>query len=427
MNTQPQKAQTIRCAIYTRKSTLKGLDQNYNSLEAQEDRCKSFIELHEGQGWEFVQTFSDAGISGGTTQRPGLKAMLEAARARKFEMVVVFKLDRLARNQRDFLNMLDSLSKNGVEVASATEPFDSSSYLGRAMRNLLGVFAEMEREMISERTREKAEAARRKGLFISGTPPLGYVRGEKKLLEIEPRGAALVKRIFRDYAGEGSTYSIAVELNQAGIPRVKRGGGSRPWSPIDVQRILRNVLYAGFIAAGDELFPGQHKAIVARELWDKVQAKLDSASVEVRRRVKATRPRMVYPLTRLLRCGRCGKMMTGSYGMKGDKLYRYYTCTTRKKYGQAGCACPSLNADQIEGFVKEQLMSLRDDEEFIAAVLSRMPDVPGGHISDCLFNMEKLLQYGDPTETARILRQVFSCITFDWENEKIDFQYKKLA
>ncbi len=424
MSTQPDK---IRCAIYTRKSTLKGLEQAYNSLEAQEDRCKSFIELHEGQGWVFVQSFSDAGISGGTTQRPGLKAMLDAARAKKFDLVVVFKLDRLARNQRDFLNMLDTLAKNGVDVASATEPFDSSSYLGRAMRNLLGVFAEMEREMISERTREKAEASRKKGLYVSGPAPLGYVRGTNKLLEIDPKGAALVKRIFREYAGEASTYSLAADLNKEGTLRTKRGGGTRPWMPMDIQRILRNVLYAGYIASGNERYQGQHKALISQELWEKVQAKLDTASQEVQRRVKATRPRMVYPLTRLLRCGRCGKPMTGSYGKKGDKLYRYYTCATRKKYGEVGCTCPSLNADQIEGFVREQLMSLRDDEEFIAAVLSRMPDVPGGHISDCLFNMEKLLQYGDPTETARILRQVFSTITFDWENEKIDFQYKKLA
>ena len=160
-----RKSDTIRCAIYVRKSTVKGLEQQYNSLDAQEDRCKTFIELHESDGWVHVQTFSDAGISGGTAQRPALNQMLDAARRKKFDMVIVFKLDRLARNQRDFLNMLDTLEKNGVEVASATEPFDSGSYLGRGMRNLLGVFAEMEREMIAERTREKAEACRRKGLY----------------------------------------------------------------------------------------------------------------------------------------------------------------------------------------------------------------------------------------------------------------------
>ena len=119
-----RKSDTIRCAIYVRKSTVKGLEQQYNSLDAQEDRCKTFIELHESDGWVHVQTFSDAGISGGTAQRPALNQMLDAARRKKFDMVIVFKLDRLARNQRDFLNMLDTLEKNGVEVASATfSPF----------------------------------------------------------------------------------------------------------------------------------------------------------------------------------------------------------------------------------------------------------------------------------------------------------------
>ncbi len=170
-----------------------------------------------------------------------------------------------------------------------------------------------------------------------------------------------------------------------------------------------------------------HKALISRAEWERVQTKLNSASSIVKQRVKRARPRMVYSLSGLLRCARCGKLMTGSYGMKGEALYKYYTCTTRKQYGERGCACPSLNAEQIEGFVKEQMMGLRNDEEFIAAVLSRIQDFPGERVSDCLFNMEKLLTYGEPQELGRIFKQVFASINFDWENEKLDFQYKKLA
>ena len=132
-----------RAVIYSRKSVFKGLDQKYNSLEAQEDMAKSFIHSHGAEGWTYLRTYSDAGLSGSNTNRPALQELLAAARRHEFEMLVVFKLDRLARNQRDFLNLLDELSNNGVEVASVSEPFDTSTYMVRAMRNLLGVFAEM--------------------------------------------------------------------------------------------------------------------------------------------------------------------------------------------------------------------------------------------------------------------------------------------
>ncbi len=416
----------VRCVIYTRKSTLKGLEQQYNSLEAQEDRCKSYIELHETQGWEFVKTYSDAGISGGTTDRPGLQAMLKDAKAKKFDMIIVFKLDRMARNQLDFLNMLDTLGKHGVEVASVTEQFDSSSYLGRAMRNLLGVFAEMEREMIAERTREKMEASKRKGLFVAGVPPMGYVRGEDKLLKIDPDAAAIVKGIFQEYALGGSTFSIAVRLNEDGHKRTKRKGeGTRPWNASDVQRILRNPLYAGYIASGEDLYEGQHKAVINRTLWKEVQDRLDASYAELKRRISCKRPRMVYPLAKTLVCAHCGRQMVGTYCIKDEKIYRYYTCPTRKKNGGTECNCPNINAEQIEDFVRGQIIHLREDEEFIAAVIARLPGVPGGRISDSLFHMDKLLEYGTPDELKQIFQLVFTKILFDWENEKIDFKYKR--
>ncbi len=205
------------------------------------------------------------------------------------------------------------------------------------------------------------------------------------------RHKVFIKRIFDEYLAGGTTYSIADALNGEGISRSMRNGNKRLWTPMDIQRTLRNALYAGYIASGEELFEGQHKALISRAEWERVQTKLNSASSIVKQRVKRTRPRMVYSLSGLLRCARCGTLMTGSYGMKGETLYKYYTCTTRKKYGERGCACPSLNAEQIEGFVKEQMMGLRNDEEFIAAVISRIPGIIDGKISDCLFNMGNCL------------------------------------
>lgn len=424
MKNQPPSP--VRCAIYTRKSTLKGLEQQYNSLEAQEDRCKSFISLHEAQGWQYACTFSDAGISGGTTQRPALQSMLEAARHRKFDLVVVFKLDRLARNQRDFLNMLDSLSRHGVEVASATEPFDSASYLGRAMRNLLGVFAEMEREMISERTREKAEASRRKGLFLLGKPPFGFRRKDSRLL-IEQEEARVVRLIFSRYLKLASCHDVASSLTKEGILRPKRDGSLKPWSRKEVQRTLRNALYAGFVPSGSELYPGQHEAIIAPRVWSDVQRLLDSSGSLMQQRIGRKKHHFSYPLAGLLRCAGCGCPMVGSYGCKGDKVYRYYSCPTRRQDGPGACACPHLNAGEVETFIGSQLAHLRDNPDFVAAVINRMPDSPGGHVSDCLFHFDKLLSYASPDDLERIFRCVFTSISFDWQHEKMDFKYKPLS
>ena len=421
-----RKSDTIRCAIYVRKSTVKGLEQQYNSLDAQEDRCKTFIELHESDGWVHVQTFSDAGISGGTAQRPALNQMLDAARRKKFDMVIVFKLDRLARNQRDFLNMLDTLEKNGVEVASATEPFDSGSYLGRGMRNLLGVFAEMEREMIAERTREKAEACRRKGLYLFGAPPFGYKRMEGKL-SIIPDKALIIMRMFDEYNRGYSCIEVANILNKEGLLRNKRTGESAKWTHKEVNRALRNPIYAGYIPSDDVLYDGQHKGIVSRDLWAKVQKRLDKRGKEMKERTKPKRSKPVYLLAGILICATCGKKMRGSYTIKDGVTYRYYSCATRKVMGSDSCECPHINAVEIESFVNKQLTTLRNNPDFIAALITKLPKVPGGKISDCVFNMEHLLEYGTPEEMQAIYRNVFTAISFDWQNEKLDFKYQSLT
>lgn len=421
-----RKSDTIRCAIYTRKSTVKGLEQQYNSLDAQEDRCKSFIELHDSDGWVHVETFSDAGISGGTSQRPALTRMMEAARRKKFDMVIVFKLDRLARNQRDFLNMLDTLDKHGVEVASATEPFDSGSYLGRGMRNLLGVFAEMEREMIAERTREKAEACRRKGLYLFGKPPFGYTRVEGKL-HVVPEQASTIKRMFDEYAQGRSCMDIADILNKENLLRINRTGETAKWTHKEVNRALRNPLYTGYIPSGDERYEAQHKRIVPRDLWERVQERMDKLGSEMKERTKPRRSKEVYPLAGLLICATCGKKMRGSYARTDDQTYRYYSCATRKIMGTDGCECPHVNADEIEAFVRTQLNTLRNNPDFIAALISRLPQIPGGKISDCVFNMDRLLEYGSPTELKTIFHKVFTAISFDWKNEKLDFKYQSLT
>lgn len=427
-----------RAVIYTRKSVFKGLDQQYNSLEAQEDLARSFIHSHSAEGWQYLRSYTDAGLSGGNINRPALQEMLNAARNHEFEMVVVFKLDRLARNQRDFLNLLDVLEQNGVEVASVSEPFDTSTYMGRAMRNLLGVFAEMEREMISERTKSKLEASKQQGYHIGGIVPFGYDRKDNILYPNED--AKHVLWMFQQYAnGETITY-IARTLNVKKVYRlnIRREKKAR-WLSENVVRVLRNAAYAGYIrsADSDELYEGKHQAIVDRELWHMVNAKLDETAEQTRINHSFAESSVIFPLKGLLRCGCCGKKLRNQYTLKRGNIYRYYVCSTRLEYGKnanhGGCACPQLNAGEIENFVVSQVENLGKNPALLAAVIATVTDqnnrfgtldVQTGHIGDCLYDLKKLFEYAEPVELQKIFTSIFDEIRYDWQGNKLDFRYR---
>lgn len=436
---QQAAAQMKRAVIYSRKSVFKGLDQAYNSLEAQEDMAMSFIHSHAAEGWIYLRTYSDAGLSGGNINRPALQELLAAARRREFEMLVVFKLDRLARNQRDFLNLLDELANNGVEVASVSEPFDTSTYMGRAMRNLLGVFAEMEREMISERTRAKMEASRQQGYHMGGMVPFGYTR-ENNILAIAPEDAPYVRWMFRQYAQHGSPTTIAKELNRKKVYRLNRlGEKSGTWQAKNVYNVLRNPVYTGFIRSsdGETLYRGKHDSLISQELWEEVNKKLDEAAAIAKERTAGKSLNLTFPLNGILRCGSCGKFLKTSHTTKDGKLHRYYVCNTRKKLGAdtatGGCGCPILNAEEVEEFVARQLDDLGKNPNLLAAVIDQLTkennesgvgDVPSGRVADTLYDVRKLLEYADPADMKNLFQAMFSEIRFNWQENILDFRYK---
>lgn len=326
---------------------MKGLEIAYNSLEAQEDICKGFIERHEAEGWKHVQTYCDAGLSGGTTERPALQQMLQDARDGKLDCVVVFKLDRLARNHRDFVNLLADLGELRVDVASVTENFDCRGPLGRAIRHFLGVFAEMERSFIRERCRERAEAARMRGIFLGSRPPFGY-RKEAGRLVVDDKQAETVRRMFRLYAGGMGSVQLAAELNRRGELRVGRGNEPpRPWNSRTVLHALRNPVYVGCIrGSGAELHPGLQRSLVGKGVWQQVQQRLAENAAVVRKRMTPAEIQVQYPLRGLLVCVGCGRRM-GCYHQQRHGR-RYYVCNTRRKHGPGSCASFSLNADKVE-------------------------------------------------------------------------------
>ncbi len=351
-----------RCVIYNRKSVRMRLDIEYNSLESQEDICKRFIEQRRTEGWEYSRTYCDAGVSGGSTERPALQEMLVAARRRQFDCVVVFKLDRLARRFRDFVLMLEELAEHGVEVVSVTENFDCSGAMGKALRGMLGIFAELEREFLRERVQERADAARMKGLYLCGIPPFGYMKVNRRL-QPDPLRAEAVHDMFTMCAeGIGAT-RIAEELNRRKVPKQKRGNQpDLPWRVDHVLTILHNPVYKGCVPCREELYQGVHEALVSAELWEQVQSRLAANKKKMQERLAHAGPRFTYPLKGLLVCGNCGHIMHGVHGGSAPKKRRSYCCPLRRHGGRHACDCLWLSAPRVERIMQEVLLHLPPEQ-----------------------------------------------------------------
>lgn len=271
----------VNCAIYVRKSTEKGLELEFNSLHNQEDACRSYIMSQAFNNWEYFKTYTDGGISGGTIERPALKQMLEDIRRGLIQTVVVYKVDRLSRSIMDFHNMMKEFDKYGCNFVSITQAFDTSTSMGKLTLNMLLSFAQFEREVSSERVRDKIRASKAKGLWTGGVPKLGYDIKDKKLV-INPVEAEQVRSIFEGYLQCGSL----AELERfAEIKGFKHKGwitnkgeqrGGKPFKISALHRLLHEKLYIGMIEnkRTGQAFKGQHEAIISKDLWEKVQAKL---------------------------------------------------------------------------------------------------------------------------------------------------------
>lgn len=284
----------INCAVYVRKSTEKGLELEFNSLHNQEDACRSYIMSQAFNNWEYFKTYTDGGISGGTMERPALKQMLEDIRHGLIQTVVVYKVDRLSRSIMDFHNMMKEFDKYGCSFVSITQAFDTSTSMGKLTLNMLLSFAQFEREVSSERVRDKIRASKAKGLWTGGTPKLGYDLVDKKLV-INPVEAEQIRSIFEGYLQCGS---LAKLEKFAEIKGFKHKGwitnkgeqrGGKPFKISALHRLLHEKLYLGMIEnkRTGQAFKGQHEAIISKELWEKVQAKLkdnDNSSNHTRNR-----------------------------------------------------------------------------------------------------------------------------------------------
>ena len=378
MNEQPQK----RCAIYTRKSREDGLEQEFNSLDAQHEACEAYIASQRFNGWTLVPTrYDDGGFSGGNTDRPGLRQLLKDIEAGEINAVVVYKIDRLSRSIRDFGTLFDAFEKHNVSFVSVTQQIDTSTPTGRMVLNILMSFAQFEREMTIERVRDKVAASKRKGIWMGGPTPFGY-RIENHGLAIMPERADTVRWIFSRYLQLGGTKQIADELNDRGD--APRPNGKR-WTPRHVYTILGNPTYIGKLRHGAELLPGRQPAIVDDDVFRKAQTLLkENAPVPESRRTKTQAP-----LKSLLRCGECDCAMMPLFSTKKGKRYMYYRCGADARHTKQGCPVGSIPAEDVEKIVFGLLARFLSDNALMADPRTKAALRDVGSLWNSLFPAER--------------------------------------
>ena len=360
--TEKQEKKKINCAIYTRVSTSEGLEQEFSSLDNQRESSESYIQSQKSEGWiELPDRYDDGGFTGANTERPALQKLLADIKEGKINCVVVYKVDRLSRSLLDFSQLLQFFDQNNVAFVSVTQHFNTNTSMGRLTLNILLSFAQFEREIISERTRDKMAAAKKKGKWIGGRPPLGYDLDKvNHKIMVNPVEAELVRKIFDLYLEKRSLLSVAMALNENEqktksytAAKGNRFGGIK-FKSTGVQLIVKSPLYTGRVSYRGQLYPGEHERIVSDEVFKEAQEILANNRRE--RKVAGTMKNMGL-LNNLLRCKACDSTMYCIYTMKGKNKYNYYLCMNAQKRGYKNCPTCLVAAQVIEnkfmGFLRK--------------------------------------------------------------------------
>ena len=325
----------MRCAIYTRKSSEEGLEQDFNSLQAQREACEAYIASQKHEGWIVLSTcYDDGGVSGATLERPALQRLLADVEAGRIDTIVVYKVDRLTRTLSDFSRLVEIFDRKDVSFVSVTQQFNTTTSMGRLTLNVLLSFAQFEREVTGERIRDKIAASKRKGMWMGGNPPLGYDVKDKKLI-VNKAEAETVRSIFRQYREIESVRELRDRLAAEGVTskrRRMRDGrviGGKPINRGALYHLLHNRLYRGEMVHKDKAYPGQHEAIVDEALWDEVQATL-AANTNGERREGTRQPSLLTGLV----VDEQGEGLSPSHAVKKGRRYRYYVLPPSHPRGQ---------------------------------------------------------------------------------------------
>jgi site-specific DNA recombinase len=413
----------LRCAVYTRKSSEEGLEQEFNSLDAQREACEAYVASQRTEGWLLVpDRYDDGGVSGGTLDRPALKRLLGDVEAKKIDVVVVYKIDRLSRALLDFAKLMEIFDRNEVTFVSVTQSFNTTTSMGRLTLNMLLTFAQFEREVIGERIRDKFAASRRKGMWMGGFVPLGYDVRDRRLI-INEREANLVRSIFTRFARGTPPQQMLNLLAQEGALN-KRG---KLIGKGYLYRVLNNRVYLGEAAHKGTAYPGEHEAIIHRDIWDRVHALIEKAL-----RTRAKRPLGRTPaLLKGLIFGPTGAAMTPAHTRKNGKLYRYYISAELLRTGSSASPIRRIPAAQIEHTVTSQIRRLVQSPEIIVAtwriVRKSINGLTEREVRDALFAFDNLWSQLFPAEQARIVQLLVDRVDISEKGIDITFRTEGLT
>lgn len=343
----------VRCAIYTRKSTEHGLELEFNSLDAQREACEAYIKSQASQGWRVLpQQYDDPAYSGGSLDRPALQQLLTDIEAGLIDVVVVYKIDRLTRSLADFAKLVETFDRKSISFVAVTQQFNTTSSMGRLTLNVLLSFAQFERELASERVRDKVAASRRKGKWTGGTVPLGYEAKDKKLV-INPREAETIRTIFKQYLALRSFSQLVQDLDRRGIvtkrrdTKVPKYRGGIPFTYGPLAHVLKNRVYLGEVHHDGKWYPAEHKPILDHETFDQVQTLLAENRVTTQTRQSASGALLAGKIL-----DDRGNRMSPSFSVKNGIRYRFYISRAlmRGRKAQAG-SIARISAQHIEGLV----------------------------------------------------------------------------
>ncbi len=408
----------VRCAVYTRKSTEEGLAQEFNSLHAQRESAEAYIKSQKQAGWVCLpRHYDDGGFTGGNMDRPALQRLLADIDKGLIDSVITYKVDRLSRSLLDFAKIMETFEKRQVAFVSVTQMFNTATSMGRLVLNVLLSFAQFEREIISERTRDKIAAARRKGKWVGGHPLLGYDVQNSKLV-VNEEEAIRVRAIFELYLKHQGMIPVVQELEKLGWLtkgwQTRKGhfrGGQR-FTKSSLHHLLTNPVYVGKVKYKKEVHPGEHQAIVLSDVWQQVQELLHEKGPGTTVRTESHAL-----LKGILRCRPCGFAMTPAFASKnGGQRYRFYACINALKRGRQVCPSRYLPALEIEKLVVEQIREMATNRH-----ISREAD-------DALapFRDQSVWEALPAAEQARLVQRLVQRVEYDGREGKVAITFHPL-
>ena len=404
----------MRCAVYTRKSSEEGLDQEYNSIDAQRDAGHAYIASQRAEGWiPVADDYDDPAFSGGNMERPGLKRLMADIEAGKVDVVVIYKIDRLTRSLADFSKMVEVFERQGVSFVSVTQQFNTTTSMGRLMLNVLLSFAQFEREVTGERIRDKIAASKRKGMWMGGVPPLGYDVENRRLVP-NPQEAKLIRHIFTRFAELGSSTKLVKELKLDGVTSkawTTQDGKVREGKPIDkglVYKLLGNRTYLGELRHKEQWYQAEHLPIVDQPVWDSVHAIL---ATNGRSRANATRATTPFLLKGIV-FGNDGRALTPWHSTKKTtgKRYRYYLPMRDLKEHAGASGLPRMPAAELESAVLDQLRNILRAPNLLSDLVPQAkkldPTLDEAKVTVAMTRLDLIWDQLFPAEQTRIVKML---------------------